>query len=148
MPWLLAYSTSEGVLRSNSACSMLMSDDLRLPRRGIEPRPSGFRDIGSTSKPSPLPIETIYVHRVVKMDCQICPCSASGPIRPESLTWTISSTTSRQIRLDVWGIDVANVQNVLNNFWKKRILFVLFNIIFSERKLLIYPVFFHKFFRS
>ena len=34
---------------------MLMSDDLRLPRRGIEPRPSGFRDIGSTSRPSPLP---------------------------------------------------------------------------------------------
>ena len=32
-----------------------MSDDLRLPRRGIEPRPSGFRDIGSTSRPSPLP---------------------------------------------------------------------------------------------
>ena len=25
------------LLRSNSACSMLMSDDLRLPRRGIEP---------------------------------------------------------------------------------------------------------------
>ena len=41
-------STNEGVLRSNSACSMLMSDDLRLSRRGIEPRPSGFRDIGST----------------------------------------------------------------------------------------------------
>ena len=29
-------STSEGVLRSNSACSMLMSDDLRLPRRGLK----------------------------------------------------------------------------------------------------------------
>ena len=27
------------LLHSNSACSMLMSDDLRLPRRGIEPRP-------------------------------------------------------------------------------------------------------------
>ena len=50
------HSTNEGVLRSNSACSMLMSDDLRLPRRGIEPRPSGFRDIGSTSGPSPLPV--------------------------------------------------------------------------------------------
>ena len=37
------HSANEGVLRSNSACSMLMSDDLRLPRRGIEPRPSGFR---------------------------------------------------------------------------------------------------------
>ena len=49
------HSTNEGVPRSNSACSMLMSDDLRLPRRGIEPRPSGFRDIGSTSRPSPLP---------------------------------------------------------------------------------------------
>ena len=48
------HSTNEGVLRSNSACSMLMSDDLRLPRRGIEPRPSGFRDIDSTSRPSPL----------------------------------------------------------------------------------------------
>ena len=60
MPWLLAkHSTNEGVMRSNSACSMLMSDDLRLPRRGIDPRPSGFRDIGSTSRPfsrpSPLP---------------------------------------------------------------------------------------------
>ena len=45
------HSTNEGVLRNNSACSMLMSDDLRLPRRGIEPRPSEFRDIGSTAKP-------------------------------------------------------------------------------------------------
>ena len=36
------HSTNEGVLSSNSACSMLMSDDLRLPRRGIEPGPSGF----------------------------------------------------------------------------------------------------------
>ena len=35
------HSTNEGVLRSNSACSMLMSDDLRLPRRGIEPRHPG-----------------------------------------------------------------------------------------------------------
>ena len=50
------HSTNEGVLRSNSACSMLISDDLWLPRRGIEPRPSGFRDIDSTSRPSPLPI--------------------------------------------------------------------------------------------
>ena len=49
------HSTNERVLLSNSACSMLMSDDLRLPRRGIEPRPSGFRDIGSTFRPSPLP---------------------------------------------------------------------------------------------
>ena len=60
MPWLLArHSTAptrEYVLRSNSACSMLMSDDLQLPRRGIEPRPSGFRDIGSTARPSPLPV--------------------------------------------------------------------------------------------
>ena len=56
MPWLLArHSTNEGVLRSNSACSMLMSDDLRLPRWGIEPRPSGFRDIDSTARPLPLP---------------------------------------------------------------------------------------------
>ena len=36
--------------------TMLMSDDLRLPRRGIEPRPSGFQDIGSTSRPLPLPM--------------------------------------------------------------------------------------------
>ena len=50
------HCTNEGVLRSNSACSMLMSDDLRLPSRGIEPRPSGFRDIDSTSRPSPLPV--------------------------------------------------------------------------------------------
>ena len=50
------HCTNEGVLRSNSACSMLMSDDLRLPRRGIEPRPFGFRDIDSTSRPSPLPL--------------------------------------------------------------------------------------------
>ena len=57
MPWLLArHSSNEGVLRSNSACSMLMSDDLRLPRRGIEPRPSGFRDIGSTARPCPSPV--------------------------------------------------------------------------------------------
>ena len=35
------HGTNEGVLRSNSACSMLMNDDLRLPRRGIEPRPPG-----------------------------------------------------------------------------------------------------------
>ena len=55
------HSTHEGVLRSNSACSMLMSDDLRLPRRGIEPRPSEFRDIGSTSRPSPLP-RRLLVH--------------------------------------------------------------------------------------
>ena len=56
MPWLLArHSTNEGVLRSNSAQCCMMSDDLRLPRRGIEPRPSGFRDIGSTARPSPLP---------------------------------------------------------------------------------------------
>ena len=50
------HSTNEGVLRSNSACSMLMSDDLRLPRRGIEPRPFGFREVGSTARPLPLPL--------------------------------------------------------------------------------------------
>ena len=43
------HSTNEGVLRSNSACSMLMSDDLRLPRQGIEPQPRG-------SEPSTLPL--------------------------------------------------------------------------------------------
>ena len=48
------HCTNEGVLRSNSACSMLISEDLRLPRRGIESRPSGIRDIDSTSRPSPL----------------------------------------------------------------------------------------------
>ena len=45
------HSTNEGVLRSNSACSMLMSDDLRLPRRGIEPRPFGFRSTRFVVKP-------------------------------------------------------------------------------------------------
>ena len=30
---------------------MLMSDDLRLPRRGIKPRPSWFREVGSTARP-------------------------------------------------------------------------------------------------
>ena len=39
--------TPEVVLRSNSECSMLMSDDLRLPRQGLESRPSGFREVGS-----------------------------------------------------------------------------------------------------
>ena len=49
------HNTSEGVLLSNSACSILMSDGLWLPRRGIEPGPSGFWDIGSTARPLPLP---------------------------------------------------------------------------------------------
>ena len=49
------HSSNEGVLRSNSAGSMLISDDLRLLRQGIEPRPSGFRDIVSTARPLPLP---------------------------------------------------------------------------------------------
>ena len=53
---------NEGVLRSNSACSMLMSDDLRLPRWGIEPRPSGFRDISSTARSSPLPFTLVSVN--------------------------------------------------------------------------------------
>ena len=49
------HSTNDlGVLRSNSACSMLMSDDLRLPRRGIESRVPR-QDIGSTAMPLPLP---------------------------------------------------------------------------------------------
>ena len=47
-------STNEGVLRSNSGDAMLMSNYLRLPRRGIKPRPSGFRDIRSTTRPLPL----------------------------------------------------------------------------------------------
>ena len=55
------HSTNEGVLSSNSACSMLMGDDLRLPRQGIELRPSGFRDIGSTARPSPLPKSFLQV---------------------------------------------------------------------------------------
>ena len=50
------HSTNEGVLRSNSACSMLMSDDLRLPIRGIEPWPSRFREVDSTARPLPLPV--------------------------------------------------------------------------------------------
>ena len=47
IPWLLTRhsTTPMGVLRSKSACSKLMSDDLRLPRR-IKPQPSGFREIG------------------------------------------------------------------------------------------------------
>ena len=49
------HSTNEGVLSSNSACSMLMSDDLRLPRRGLEPRLSGFRIVDSTARPLSLP---------------------------------------------------------------------------------------------
>ena len=49
------HSTNEGVQLSNSACSMLMSDGLWLPKRGIEPGPSGFWDIGSTARPLPLP---------------------------------------------------------------------------------------------
>ena len=38
-----------------SIYSMLMSDDLRLPRRGIEPWPSGFREVASTARPWLLP---------------------------------------------------------------------------------------------
>ena len=34
---------------SNSACSMLISDNLRLSRRGLEPGPSRFREVGSTA---------------------------------------------------------------------------------------------------
>ena len=64
------HSINEGVLRSNSACSMLMSDDLRLPKRGIEPRPSGFRDIGSTSRLSPLPIKVTSIHFVCDLRIQ------------------------------------------------------------------------------
>ena len=41
---------------SNSACSRLMSDDLRLPRRRIEPRTSRFRGPDSTTRLLPLPI--------------------------------------------------------------------------------------------
>ena len=48
------HSTNEGVLRSNSPCSMLMSKDLRLPRRGLEPRLSGFREVSSMARPLPL----------------------------------------------------------------------------------------------
>ena len=56
MPRLLdRHSTNEGVLRSNSACSMLMSINLLLPRRGLEPRPSGFLEVDSTARPLPLP---------------------------------------------------------------------------------------------
>ena len=47
-------NTNEEVLLSNSACSMLMSDDLRLPKGGIELRPSGFRGLDSTARPLPL----------------------------------------------------------------------------------------------
>ena len=47
-------STNKEVPCSNYACSMLMNDDLRLPRWGIEPRPHGFREVGSAAKPLPL----------------------------------------------------------------------------------------------
>ena len=61
------HSTNEGVLRSNSACSMLMSDDLWLPRRGIEPRPTGFREVDSTAMPLPFPA----------MPSTLCECERS-----------------------------------------------------------------------
>ena len=48
------HSTNEGVLGNNSAYSMLMRDDLRLPRAGIKPRPSGLREVGSTARLLPL----------------------------------------------------------------------------------------------
>ena len=54
------HSTNEGVLLSNSAHSMLMSDDLWLPRRGIKPRPSGFWDITTIARPLPLPRRVEY----------------------------------------------------------------------------------------
>jgi len=50
LTYLLSYST----------CSMLMSDDLRLLRRGIEPGPSGFGEFGSTAGPLPLHCENWF----------------------------------------------------------------------------------------
>ena len=47
MPWLLARQRSVPTRE-------LMNDDLRLPRLGIEPRPHGFREVGSTTSPLPL----------------------------------------------------------------------------------------------
>ena len=54
------YSTNEVVLLSYLTCSMLMSDDLRLPRRGIEPESSGFWEVGSTARPLPLPCKNWF----------------------------------------------------------------------------------------
>ena len=47
------HSTNVRVLRSNSACSMLMSDDLRLPRRGLEPPGSEKSTLPLDHCPSP-----------------------------------------------------------------------------------------------
>ena len=52
---LLARHSTAPTMEYNSVCSMLMSDDLWLPKRGIEPRSSGFREVGSTARPLPLP---------------------------------------------------------------------------------------------
>ena len=50
------HRNNKGVLRSNSECSMLMSNDLQLQRQGIEPWPSGFQEVDSTTRPLPLAI--------------------------------------------------------------------------------------------
>ena len=47
------HNTHEGVL-SNSACSVLISDDLQLPKRGLKPDPSRFWEVGSIARPLPL----------------------------------------------------------------------------------------------
>ena len=47
-------NTLGSTIRSNSACSVLTCDDLWLPRRGIEPRRVGFREVDSTARPLPL----------------------------------------------------------------------------------------------
>ena len=57
------YSPNVWVLRSYSTSSMLKSNDLRLPRRGIEPVPSGFWEVGSTARPLPPP-----PHPLVRID--------------------------------------------------------------------------------
>ena len=49
MPWLLARHRSVPTRE-------LMNDGLRLPRWGIEPRPHGFREVGSTARPLPPPL--------------------------------------------------------------------------------------------
>ena len=69
------HSTNEGVLRSNSACSMLMRDDLRLPRRGIEPRPPGFRQVDCTARPLPLPNDKFnhnHIHNYYNRTFSVC----------------------------------------------------------------------------
>ena len=55
------HSTNEGVLLSISAWAMLVSVDLRLPRRGLEPGPSGFWEVDSTARTLPLSMKWLCI---------------------------------------------------------------------------------------